>query len=190
MLSANETAGAAVPGEPQLCVVVGAGPAGLGTAAMLRERGIDPLLIDRAPEVAASWRARYDGFCLNTSSWFSFLPGRRFPREAGRWPSRDALVAYYDSYAKRHALRFRGEIEVERIDRADGGWTLRTSGGPIETRYVVVATGNTSAKSTRADRCCGHGRCGRAAGVSAGARTATALERERSRERRDGTRLH
>lgn len=123
------------------CVVIGAGPAGLGTAAMLRRRGVQALLVDRADAVATSWRARYDGFRLNTSSWFSYLPGQRFPRTADRWPSRDELVAYYQSYAERNGLRFRGGTEVERVDRSDGGWVLRTSGGQIDTRYVVIATG-------------------------------------------------
>lgn len=122
-------------------MVIGAGPAGLGTAAMLRRRGVQALLVDRADAVATSWRARYDGFRLNTSSWFSYLPGQRFPRTADRWPSRDELVAYYQSYAERNGLRFRGGTEVERVDRSDGGWVLRTSGGQIDTRYVVIATG-------------------------------------------------
>jgi hypothetical protein len=54
--------------------------------------GLDGFVIDRAKGVASAWRARYDGFRLNTSSWFSYLPGRRLPRDAGRWPSRDSLV--------------------------------------------------------------------------------------------------
>jgi putative flavoprotein involved in K+ transport len=122
-------------------VVVGAGPAGLGTAAELGRRGVEALLVDRASDVAAAWRGRYDHFRLNTSSWFSFLPGRRFPREAGRWPSRDALVAYYEAYARDHGLRFQGETEVERIDRRPGGWRVRTSRGEIGADRVVVATG-------------------------------------------------
>jgi cation diffusion facilitator CzcD-associated flavoprotein CzcO len=130
-----------VPPERETCVVVGAGPGGLGVGAMLRRRGIDPLLVERAPEVAAAWRARYDGFRLNTSSWFSYLPGRRFPREAGRWPSRDALIAYYEAYARGSELRFSGSTEVERIEPTDVGWRLLTSSAHIEAAHVVVATG-------------------------------------------------
>jgi hypothetical protein len=39
------------------CIVVGAGPAGLGTAACLRGMGVDALVVDRAEAVASSWRA-------------------------------------------------------------------------------------------------------------------------------------
>lgn len=123
------------------CVVIGAGPAGLGTAAMLRDEGIDVLVVERAEAVAASWRARYDGFRLNTSRWFSYLPGKRFPRAAGRWPSRDALVSYYEGYAKQHRLECRFRTEVERIESLDRGWRLLTPVGAIEAGSVVVATG-------------------------------------------------
>lgn len=76
-------------------VIVGAGPAGLGLAASLGRAGIDALVVETEETIAPAWRARYDGFILNTSRWFSHLPGRRLPREAGLWPSRDALVTYY-----------------------------------------------------------------------------------------------
>jgi cation diffusion facilitator CzcD-associated flavoprotein CzcO len=92
--------------------------------------------------VAASWHGRYDGFRLNTSSWFSYLPGRRFPREAGRWPSRDALVSYYEAYARDHGLEFRLNTQIERVERrAGGGWLLLTGQAGLAARSVVIATG-------------------------------------------------
>jgi putative flavoprotein involved in K+ transport len=127
--------------DRQECVVIGSGPAGLAAAAMLHRAGIPALVLERADDIAPSWRSRYDGFRLNTSSWFSFLPGRRLPRRAGRWPTRDALVAYYESYAREHALRIELGTAVERIDRADHGWRVRTLRGTIEAACVVVATG-------------------------------------------------
>jgi 2-polyprenyl-6-methoxyphenol hydroxylase-like FAD-dependent oxidoreductase len=41
-------------------VVVGAGPAGLAAGAMLRARGIDPVLLDRTDRVGDGWRRHYD----------------------------------------------------------------------------------------------------------------------------------
>ena len=123
------------------CVVIGCGPAGLATAASLRRAGVDPLVIDRGAAVAERWHSRYDGFRLNTSSWFSYLPGRRFPREAGRWPSREALVAYYTSYSDDHRLRIELNTAAERIDHADGAWRIQTNRGAFQSSFVVVATG-------------------------------------------------
>lgn len=123
-------------------VIVGAGPAGLGTAACLRRAGVESLVVESADTVAPSWRERYDGFILNTSSWFSYLPGRRFPREAGKWPSRDALVSYYEAYARDQDLQIQLQTAVERVDPGGGsGWRLTTSRGPLEARSVVIATG-------------------------------------------------
>jgi putative flavoprotein involved in K+ transport len=115
---------------------------------MVAKRGLNPLVVDRGERVAPSWRARYDGFRLNTSSWFSYLPGRRFPREAGRWPSRDSIVAYYDAYAHAHDLELQLGTTVERIDRDGDGWALATSAGPMRARHVVVATGKYNAPVT------------------------------------------
>jgi cation diffusion facilitator CzcD-associated flavoprotein CzcO len=42
----------------QRVVIVGAGPSGVATAVSLRDRGIAPILIDRADRVASSWAAR------------------------------------------------------------------------------------------------------------------------------------
>ena len=128
-------------GLPASCIVVGAGPAGLSTAAMLRQRGVTTLVVDRADEFAASWRGRYDGFRLNTSSWFSYLPGMRFPRDAGRWPSREAIVAYYERYAAENRLEFALGTSVERVERGSNGWNVVTSRGALPTQAVIVATG-------------------------------------------------
>lgn len=125
-------------------LVVGAGPAGLGTAAMLRRAGLNPLIVERGDAIAPNWRARYDGFRLNTSSWFSHLPGKRFDRRVGRWPSRDDIVAYYDAYADAFDLEIRlaTSVEhVEHVERRGESWALVTDQGVLEAPYLVIATG-------------------------------------------------
>jgi putative flavoprotein involved in K+ transport len=123
------------------CVVVGAGPAGLGVGAELKRRRINVLLLERGPAVAPAWKDRYDGFRLNTSSWFSYLPGRRFPRAAGRWPPRDALVDYYQRYARDHGLRVCTQTTVERVERSSRGWRVLSDQAEFKAPFVVVATG-------------------------------------------------
>jgi cation diffusion facilitator CzcD-associated flavoprotein CzcO len=46
-------------------------------AISLRDRGVRPLLIERADHVGASWRGRYDRLKLNTGRPFSHLPKPR-----------------------------------------------------------------------------------------------------------------
>jgi putative flavoprotein involved in K+ transport len=123
-------------------VVAGAGAAGLAVAAMLRRRGVDPLVLERSDQVASSWRSRYDSLRLNTPRLTSTLAGYRMPRRYGRWPGRDQVVEYLEEYARRHAVRIQFETELKRVEPADSGWLLETSGGELATRFAVIATGH------------------------------------------------
>ena len=122
-------------------VVVGAGPAGLAAAAMLRKRGVDALVVDRAAAVGASWRGHYDRLRLHTVRWLSHLPGYRLSRTHGRWVSRDGVIRYLEDYARHHRLDLLLSTEVQRIERQGGRWLLRTSSGDLSAQYVVIATG-------------------------------------------------
>ena len=129
--------------KPEQVVVVGAGAAGLGVAAMLKRRGVDPLVLERSDRVGSSWRSRYDSLRLNTPRITSTLAGYRMPRRYGRWPVRDDVVEYLEEYARRHELRIQFETELDRVERAGGAhWLLHTSRGEIATRFGVLATGH------------------------------------------------
>lgn len=119
-------------------VIVGAGSAGLATAALLRRECLEPLVLEAGREPGAAWRERYDRLHLHTPRLLSGLPGRRIPRRFGRWVARDDLLAYLREYAEAHDLDVRTGVRVERIDP---GWRLETSAGPIDAETVVVATG-------------------------------------------------
>jgi putative flavoprotein involved in K+ transport len=122
-------------------IVIGGGAAGLASAAMLKRRGLAPVVIERGPEVGWSWRARYDCLHLHTVRWLSGLPGHPIPRRYGKWPSRERVCDYLREYADRHGLDVRCGVEARRVEHADGGWRLETSEGPMQAARVVVATG-------------------------------------------------
>jgi len=127
-------------------VVLGAGPGGLAVAAALKARGVDPLVVDRAPGVGSSWRGHYDRLHLHTPRRWSGLPGHPIPRRAGRWVSRDDVVRYLESYAAHHRLRLQLGTAVTSVDRAGDGsdarWVVRLAdGSAVEAEHVVVATG-------------------------------------------------
>ncbi len=123
-------------------VVIGAGPAGLAAAAALGRRDIEAVVLERAERVAASWRSRYDSLLLNTPRITSTLAGYRIPRRYGRWPARDDFVRYLEEYARRQELNIRFGVEVGKVGRHDGGWSLETSAGPMQARHTVIATGH------------------------------------------------
>jgi cation diffusion facilitator CzcD-associated flavoprotein CzcO len=122
-------------------VIIGAGPAGLASAAELHRRGVPAVVLEQADTVAASWRGRYDRLRLNSSRWFSELPGGRFARGTGVFPSRDEVVGYLEDYAGRHTVDVRLHTRVERIDRNGAGWIVRTSSGDLAAEHVIVASG-------------------------------------------------
>jgi len=128
--------------ETHELVIVGAGSAGLATAALLRRAGREPLVLEAGPEPGAAWRERYDRLRLHTPRLLSGLPGRRIPRRCGRWVARDDVLAYLGDYAKAERIDVRTGTRVERIDRdGDDGWLLALPDGPLRARTVIVATG-------------------------------------------------
>jgi cation diffusion facilitator CzcD-associated flavoprotein CzcO len=123
-------------------VIVGAGPAGVSAAVSLRDRGVQPILVDRAERVANWWRSRGETDKLNTPNRLSHMPGRPYPRRTPRFPSCGQVADYFDRYAHQDGIRLMLGTTVERIDSQPGGWTVVTSGGDIDTDNVVVATGH------------------------------------------------
>lgn len=123
-------------------VIIGAGPAGLATAAALRRRRINPVILEQGEAVGTSWRHRHEDLRLNTIRWLSDLPGLRIPRAAGRWVSRDDYLDYLERFAKTAHLDVRCGVHVRRIDRSADGWQVSTDDGVYRSRHVVVATGH------------------------------------------------
>ena len=78
-------------------LVVGAGSAGLATAAALVKAGQPVSLLEKADQIGASWAGRYDSLHLHTVRWLSGLPGFRIPRSYGRWVARDDLIHYLNT---------------------------------------------------------------------------------------------
>ena len=141
---ARRRAGALRAPRPQSrhdVVVVGAGVAGLSAALALKDRGIRPLVLERADNVATAWRARYDRLRLNTPRGSSHLPDRPFPPGTPMFPTRDQLVAHLERHAREPGLEFLFGAEVERIERCAGGWLALVNGGVVRAREMIVATG-------------------------------------------------
>jgi cation diffusion facilitator CzcD-associated flavoprotein CzcO len=89
-----------------------------------------------------SWRRRYDRLRLNTSRWTSTLPRARYPKAAGLFPTSDQVVGYLEDFAARKAIEIRSGTIVERVDRDDHHWTLRTSAGQMTAARLIIATGH------------------------------------------------
>jgi cation diffusion facilitator CzcD-associated flavoprotein CzcO len=124
-------------------VVVGAGPAGLATAACLTRAGHAVTLVERAATVGSAWRHHYERLHLHTDKGRSGLPFVPMPRDYPRYASREQVVAYLDGYAKAMNLAPRLGETVTKALRADDAWEITTTRETIRSRNLVVATGYT-----------------------------------------------
>ncbi len=123
-------------------VVVGAGPAGLAVAACLRRAGFTPVVLERAATVGASWRAHYERLHLHTHRRHSSLPYLPLPRDYPRYPSREQVLSYLETYARAFGIAPRLGEEVRALRRsAGGGWDVATSHTMLRAGAVVLATG-------------------------------------------------
>ncbi len=138
------------PADAATVAVIGAGPAGLATAALLRRANVGAIVFDRDERIGSSWADRYDSLRLNTVRWMSDLPGLRMERSLGRWVRRDDVVGYLERYAAHHRLdcRLGADAAVSSI-RPDGNdWSVSLPSGVHRFGAVVVATGHSQAPAT------------------------------------------
>ncbi len=129
------------PGSPT-ALVIGAGAAGLATAAVLRRHGVDAVVVDRRDSVGGAWPDRYDSLRLNTVRWMSDLPGLPMPRSLGRWVRRDAVTDYLRQYADHHRLDVRLGADVTDVEPDEDRWALRVGRAREVVEGLVVATGH------------------------------------------------
>lgn len=123
-------------------LVVGAGQAGLATAAQLARHGLRFLVVDAAPELGHAWRTRWDSLRLFTPAMYDGLPGAPFPAAPDHHPTKDEVADYLTAFARDHALPVLLGCPVTRLQRLpDGRFAAETPDGVLRARQVVVATG-------------------------------------------------
>jgi putative flavoprotein involved in K+ transport len=123
-------------------LIIGAGPAGLATAACLARRGIDYRLLERGPVLGHTWANLYDSLVLHTGRHMSTLPGRRYPAGTPLFPSRADFVRYLGEYAQAFALHVECGVDVRALKRSAHGWmAIAADGTRVDGSAAVVCTG-------------------------------------------------
>ena len=122
--------------------VIGGGQAGLAIGYFLRQHGCRFVINERASELAAAWRERWDSLTLFTPHRYSALPGPPFPGDPDGYPTRDEVIAYLEHYAVTFELPIELNSRVKQLDQGDDGrFRLALGGRTIIADQVVVATG-------------------------------------------------
>ena len=123
-------------------LVIGAGPAGINAAYALSQAGIDYRIIERAQTIAPTWSSLYPSLRLNTSRFYSHLPGRKFPLHWGMHPTARQYHHHLSAWTAEQNLPIEYGIEVHRVaPRGDGCWQVESSEGTHSYRSVIPATG-------------------------------------------------
>jgi putative flavoprotein involved in K+ transport len=123
-------------------LVIGAGQAGLAAGYTLQRAGLDFLLLEAGVSPTGSWGAYYESLTLFSPTRFSSLPGMPFPGPPERYPKRDEVTAYLQSYAQQFHLPIQLQTRVEQISRVGGHFRVDTSTGKsYEALSIIVAAG-------------------------------------------------
>lgn len=131
-------AGAQAPGD---AIIVGAGPAGLACAAMMREAGLEPRVIEKTDTIASVWRRHYESLHPHSERAFSALPGLPMSRSYSRFPSRQQVVEYLEAYASKFAIRPKFRTEARRLKRNGTNWDVDCGDCKLSARNIVIAVG-------------------------------------------------
>lgn len=126
-------------------IIVGAGQSGLAAARAVRSRGLRPLVLETSPKRSGSWSYYYDSLHLFSPARFSAMPDLPFPGDPDRYPHRDEVVSYLESYADRLGddVEIRTGTTVTRVTAEGPGFKVHTAGGErLAASGVVVASGS------------------------------------------------
>ncbi|XP_020204477.1 probable indole-3-pyruvate monooxygenase YUCCA11 [Cajanus cajan] len=134
-------------------VIVGAGPAGLATAACLNKLSIPNVIIERDDCHASLWRKRaYDRLKLHLGKEFCNLPHMPFPSDFPTFVPRVEFLRYLDNYVTSFniSIRYNRNVESAFLDDNDGKWRVvvkdmvSNAEEVYVSDYLVVATGENS----------------------------------------------
>ncbi|GJN35104.1 hypothetical protein PR202_gb23839 [Eleusine coracana subsp. coracana] len=131
-------------------LIIGAGPAGLATAACLSQHSIPYLIVEREDCSASLWRNRtYDRLKLHLAKEFCALPYMPYPPNTPTYVPRAEFVKYLDRYIEHFDIqpRFCTAVESAAYDVPSKRWAVlardTVSGAEVRygATYLVVATG-------------------------------------------------
>ncbi|KAK6937444.1 Flavin monooxygenase-like [Dillenia turbinata] len=137
----------------QVVIVVGAGPAGLATAACLASLSIPYMLIEREDLYAPIWTKKsYDRLHLHLAKHFCELPHMPMPAEYPTYVPRVEFVQYLDNYVRKFHIKplYNRSVIGAEYEEVSQKWHIKVHNSmsdeseEYQTRFLIVATGETS----------------------------------------------
>ncbi|KAM0822970.1 hypothetical protein ACQ4PT_071179 [Festuca glaucescens] len=142
--------------ENVVVLIVGAGPAGLATAACLTQFSIPYVIVEREDCSASLWRNRaYDRLKLHLAKEFCELPHMSYPPDAPTYIPKALFLKYLDEYMERFNIqpKYLTSVESSKYDDDKKYWSIvardMAEGTTINfiAKFLVVASGENSAEN-------------------------------------------
>ncbi|KAE8808505.1 putative oxidoreductase czcO-like protein [Hordeum vulgare] len=142
--------------ENVVVLIVGAGPAGLATAACLSKFSIPYVIVEREDCSASLWRNRaYDRLKLHLAKEFCELPHMSYPVDAPTYIPKNIFVKYLDDYIDRFNIqpKYLTNVESSTYDNDKKCWSIvahdmaKCTIVKFTTKFLVVASGENSAQN-------------------------------------------
>ena len=137
-------------------LIVGAGPAGLATAACLSQFSIPYAIVERESCSASLWRNRaYDRLKLHLAKEFCELPHMSYPIDAPTYIPKTLFVKYLDDYVERFNIqpKYLTSVESSTYDNDEKCWSIvakdmsKCTTVKFMAKFLVVASGENSAEN-------------------------------------------
>jgi putative flavoprotein involved in K+ transport len=122
-------------------VVIGGGQAGLAAGYYLAKQRRDFVILDAHEQAGDSWRNRWDSLGLFTPTSFNQFPGMPFPRSNNRFPTKNEMADYLESYVAHFHLPIRLKTSASELARDGDSYLITTGTGHLKANQVIVATG-------------------------------------------------
>jgi putative flavoprotein involved in K+ transport len=123
-------------------LVIGAGQAGLAASFYLKRAGVQFAVLEAGNTPIGSWPQYYESLQLFSPARYSSLPGFPFPGPPDRYPHRDEVCAYLQSYADHFQFPIHFHQEVAHIKPVEAGFQVQTRAGEsYQARTLIAATG-------------------------------------------------
>jgi putative flavoprotein involved in K+ transport len=127
-------------------VVIGAGQSGLAAARALQARGISPVVLEAGDRAAGSWPCYYDSLKAFSPAGFNAMPGVPFPGDPDRYPARDEVAGYLDSYAAALGVEIHTHTRAVTVGKDGRDFLVVTADGRrLRAAGIVAASGSFSA---------------------------------------------
>ncbi|WP_227395257.1 YpdA family putative bacillithiol disulfide reductase [Jeotgalibacillus aurantiacus] len=125
--------------QKEKVIVVGGGPCGLSAAIELKNKGFNPLVIEKGNIVNAIYLYPTHQTFFSSSEKLE-IGGVPFIIEQHK-PKRNQALVYYREVVKRKELRINRYEKVEQVSKKGDLFHVNTSKGLYQTENVVIATG-------------------------------------------------